>query len=129
VIAVDSSALMAILLEEDWADECREALVRDTEPLISAATLAEVYIVSRGRNVLTELEMLLTSIPIDVIPADGETAARVSAIHARWGRKRHPAELNIVDCFSYDVAREHDCPLLFVGNDFARTDVRRALAL
>ena len=43
--------------------------------------------------------------------------------YAQWGKGVNPAGLNFGDCFAYEVARSHDCPLLFVGEDFARTDV------
>jgi ribonuclease VapC len=55
------------------------------------------------------------------------TALRISAIYATWGRGRHPAALNFGDCFSYDTAKTHACPLLFVGEDFSKTDLESAL--
>jgi ribonuclease VapC len=128
VIALDSSALLAILLNEPRAFECREALLRETEPVMSATTLAESFIVARTRGVLGDLQVLLASIPIDIISVDEDTSARVSEIYARWGKRNHPAELNIIDCFSYDVARQFDCPLLFIGNDFSQTDITSVLA-
>ena len=45
----------------------------------------------------------------------------------RYGKGRHPARLNFGDCFAYEVAKEHDCPLLYVGEDFSRTDIRGAV--
>jgi ribonuclease VapC len=128
LIAVDSSALIAILRKESRGQECLEALARDPELIISAATLAEVRIVARRWGVLAELENLLAGLPIAVIPADQDTALRVPAIHARWGKKNHAAELNIIDCFSYDVAKQFGCPLLYIGNDFSQTDIPSALA-
>ena len=44
------------------------------------------------------------------------------------GRGVHPAALNYGDCFAYEVAKQNDCPLLFIGDDFAKTDLRSALA-
>lgn len=55
-------------------------------------------------------------------------ARRVAAACAAWGKSLHPAALNFADRFAYALARRQDCPLLFVGNDFARTDIRSALA-
>lgn len=109
------------------AVSCAEAIATQTEIVISAATLAEAFIVARRYGILARLEQFLDQIPIKVIAADEDTAARVSEIHAKWGKKHHPALLNIVDCFSYDVAREHHCPLLYIGNDFAQTDIQSAL--
>jgi ribonuclease VapC len=63
------------------------------------------------------------------IAADTAAARRVGDIYARWGKGQHPAALNFCDCFAYDLAPQHDRPLLFVGNDFAQTDVASVLAL
>lgn len=127
MIGVDTSALIAILLKEEAALACASALADDTQPIISAATLAEALIVARGYGVLAELQTLLMGVPIEVIPVDEETALRVAAVQTVWGKKNHAARLNILDCFSYDVARQNDCPLLYVGNDFALTDIESAL--
>jgi len=128
LIAVDTSALIAILLKEMPAAACRKALVQDTEPLISAVTLVEVRMVARKREVLDDLEELLARIPIAVIAVDEAAASRVAAAQIKWGKGNHAAQLNICDCFSYDVARQFGCPLLFIGNDFSRTDIASALA-
>jgi len=128
VIAVDSSALIAILLDKPAAKACRETLAEDMEPVISAAVLAESMIVARGRNVLPRLDALLTAIPLTVVSVDENTAARVSSIYMRWGKRYHPARLNYCDCFSYDLAKQFGCPLLFIGNDFSQTDISNALA-
>lgn len=128
MIVVDTSALIAVLLDEAGADPCREALIADTNPVISAVALTESLIVARSRNVLPRLDALLTAVPLTAIPVDEDTAARVSTIYARWGKGYHRARLNFVDCFSYDVARQFDCPLLFIGDDFSQTDILSALA-
>jgi ribonuclease VapC len=62
-----------------------------------------------------------------IVPVTSTTAYRAGAIYARWGIGIHPAGLNFGDCFAYDVAKENACPLLFVGEDFAKMDVQRAL--
>ena len=128
MIAVDTSALIAILLKEAKGGDCGKALARDTEPLMSAVTLVEVRMVARKREVLDELEDLLARLPIAVVAVDEAAALRVAAIQIKWGKGNHRAELNICDCFSYDVARQFDCPLLYIGNDFSQTDIAGALA-
>jgi len=55
------------------------------------------------------------------------TARRIAAAYARWGRGAHPAGLNLGDCFSYEVAKAHSCRLLYVGDDFSKTDLESAL--
>jgi ribonuclease VapC len=126
VIAVDTSALMAIVLAEPDADACIATLEAESEVIISAATLAELLIVADRRNVGPEAISLIDGLGLDVIAVTEAVARRVAQVYGRWGRGVHPAGLNFVDCFSCDVAKTNRCPLLFVGNDFARTDLRSA---
>jgi ribonuclease VapC len=127
MIAVDTSALMAILLNEPEADACIAALAADGDLVISAGTVAEALIVASRRNVGEEMERLLDGLGFEIASVTEATARRIARAYASWGKGVHPAALNFGDCFAYDVAREHDCPLLHVGNDFARTDVQSAL--
>ena len=127
MIAVDTSALMAILLDEPQAEECVAALAAENEILISAGTVAEALIVSAMRNVGEEMARLIDGLGFDIIDVTPASARRVAAAYARWGKGIHRAALNFGDCFAYEVAAQHDCPLLYVGSDFARTDIRSAL--
>lgn len=127
MIAVDTSALMAILLNEPEADGCVAALVAEDRVLISAGTAAEALIVAAQRGVGEEMERLMNGLGFEVVTMTAAAARRIAAAYGRWGKGLHPADLNFGDCFAYEVAREHDCPLLFVGADFARTDIRPAL--
>lgn len=127
MIAVDTSALIAVLLDEAMAEPCMRILASRQQRFISVAALSEAFIVARGRDVESELIELLALTKPRAISADAETALRVNEIHRRWGKGNHRAHLNIIDCFSYDVAAQHDCPLLYIGNDFAQTDIRSAL--
>jgi ribonuclease VapC len=128
LIAVHTSALIAILLGEAQGGDYRKALVRDTEPLMSAVTVVEARMVARKHGVLDELEELLARLPIAVVAVDEAAALRVANVQIKWGKGNHQAQLNICDCFSYDVARQFGCPLLFIGNDFGQTDIASALA-
>jgi ribonuclease VapC len=127
VIAVDTSALMAILLNEPLADDCESALNAESHVLISAGTLAEALIVAGGRNLRDEMQGLVDTGGFEIVPVTNVSARRAADAHARWGRGARTAGLNFGDCFAYDVAKANDCPLLYVGRDFAKTDVRRAL--
>ncbi len=127
MIALDTSALMAILLDEATAEPCKAVLEEEADVVISAGTLAEALIVARSRGLEEAMKLLLDGIDPTVIPVTAAEAGRVSEAHARWGRGSHPAKLNFGDCFAYAVAIQHGCPLLFVGDDFARTDVVPAL--
>ncbi|MDH4414220.1 MAG: type II toxin-antitoxin system VapC family toxin [Rhizobium sp.] len=129
MIVVDTSALMAILKTETAAVEC-EAILSDGSRrfLMSAAVLAEAHIVAARNQRLAEMKMLMTASNIEIIPLTSTRAERAAAAYQRFGKGFHPASLNFGDCFSYATVEEFDCPLLFVGDDFARTDVRSALA-
>lgn len=127
MIAVDTSALMAILLGEPQADACAAVLEAEPDIVISAGTLAEALIVAGRRNLHEDLMRLVDGLGLEVAPVTADTALRVGAAYARWGKGVSPAALNFGDCFAYVAAQERSCPLLFVGNDFARTDIAGAL--
>jgi ribonuclease VapC len=126
MIAVDTSALMAIILDEPPANACIAALEAADEILISAGTVAESLIVAARRGVGDEMKSLVNDLGLNVIPLTQASAERIAQVYSRWGKGLHPAGLNLGDCFAYDVAREHGCALLYVGDDFAKTDIGRA---
>lgn len=127
MIAVDSSALMAIVLDESSSDACIAALSVENRILISAGTLAEVLIVSGRQDVAEEMKLLIDDIDLEVVEVTQAVAQRMADVYSRWGKGVHPAALNLGDCFAYDVARQHDCALLYVGDDFSKTDVKSVL--
>jgi ribonuclease VapC len=127
VIAVDTSALMAIVLNEPIAGDCIAALEAQDEIVISAGTLAEALIVSARRNVRNELMSMVLDLGFEVVTVTPAAARRIGAAYDRWGKGLHPAGLNFGDCFAYELARERACPLLYVGDDFSRTDVQSVL--
>ena len=126
MIAVDTSALMAILLDEPEAAACAEALATNDRIAVSAATVAEASIVAERRGLGAEMSALLDGLDLEVAGVSPASARRVAEAYARWGRGVHPAGLNFGDCFAYEVAKSQGCPLLHVGADFARTDVASA---
>lgn len=123
MIAVDTSALMAIVLDEPEADACIAALEAEDEILISAGTLAEALIVSARRNVGAEVASLIDGLGFDVIPVTPAAARRIAEAYEQWGKGVNAAALNFGDCFAYEVAKEHACRLLYVGDDFSKTDI------
>ena len=125
MIAVDTSALMAIILAEPEAEACIKALEAEAEVLISAGTVAEAMIVAARRNVGQEMADLIDGLGLNVVTVAAAGARRVAEAHERWGKGVHPAGLNFGDCFAYEVAKEHSCGLLFVGDDFSKTDLQR----
>lgn len=123
MIAVDTSALMAIVLNEPEADACAAALEAEEKLLISAGTVAEALIVAARRNVGEEMERLIEELGFEIVSVTPASARRIAHAYENWGKGVHPAALNFGDCFAYEVAKEHECFLLYVGEDFSRTDV------
>lgn len=123
MIAVDTSALMAIVLDEPKADACMAALETESELLISAGTVAEALIVASRRNVGEEMTRLIDGLGFEIVSVTSAAARRVAEVYDSWGKGVHPAALNFGDCFAYAVAKEHGCRLLYVGRDFERTDI------
>ena len=128
MIAVDTSALMAIALKEPQAQACKAALDEADEIVISAGTLTELMIVSiQQETVRLAVTDLIRGYGFTVAPVTQASTERIGRTYERWGRGFHPAGLNFGDCFSYEVAEEYSCPLLFVGDDFAKTDIAGVL--
>lgn len=128
MIAVDTSALMAIVLDEPEANACIAALATEGDLVISASTVAEALIVAARRNTRDEMERLIDGLGFEIVSVTPASARRVALAYESWGKGVHPAALNFGDCFAYEVAKEHECPLLYVGEDFSRTDVASALS-
>ena len=126
MIVVDTSALMAVVLNEPEKAACMTALQANAVSM-SAAGLLEAGIVATRRGVTAELERLLDGLPVEIAPVTAASARRAIDAYRRWGKGFHPARLNFGDCFAYELARSQDCPLLYVGEDFARTDIRAAI--
>jgi ribonuclease VapC len=118
---------MAVLLGEPESDACIAVLEAEDHHLISAGTLAEALIVASQRNVLEEAQGLIEGLGFDVVPVSAAAAQRIGQAYQRWGKGVDPAGLNFGDCFAYELARARGCPLLYVGSDFARTDIEAAI--
>ena len=127
MIVVDTSAFMAVLLREPPADACTEMLDLEEEVLISAGTLSEILVVAVGRGIAHRATDLIDRLGITVVAATEATARQIGIAYARWGKGIHPAGLNFGDCFAYVLAKERGCPLLYVGEDFRKTDIESAL--
>lgn len=127
MIAVDTSALMAIVLNEPEADACAAVLEAEEHLLISAGTVAEALIVGAQRNVGEEIAQLIDGLGFEIVSLTPASARRVAQAYEQWGKDLHPAALNFGDCFAYEVAKEHGCRLLYVGEDFKQTDIESAV--
>jgi ribonuclease VapC len=128
VIAVDTSAIMAILYEEPHAARMRAGLERTDGALISAGNVLEMQIVISGNQSRTgwnHAEALLAKYNIVTHPFDARQLAIAREASIRFGKGRHKAGLNFGDCFAYALAKSEGIALLCTGNDFAETDVER----
>ena len=126
-MVIDTSALIAILEQEQEAEALSRAIALAEPRLVSAATLVEaamVIIARRGELGGAKLDRLLQESRAEIVPVvEGHTRlAREGFL--RFGKGRHPAGLNFGDCFSYALARATELPLLFKGGDFSQTDVQ-----
>lgn len=124
---VDSSAIVAILTAEPGYERLLAALASDPRPPgVGAPTLLETGIVLTGRHGdagQIAVERFCREAGVVAIPFDDEHWPVALAAFRRFGKGRHPAGLNFGDCLTYAVAMLAGEPLLFVGDDFGRTDV------
>lgn len=129
-MVLDTSALLALLLDEPEAETYRAALDEDETRLVSAATLLETAIVIEARKGEAggrELDLFIHKAEIVIVPVDAEHVGEARRAYRRFGRGHHAAGLNFGDVFAYALARSSGESLLFKGDDFARTDIRRAI--
>lgn len=128
-MVIDSSAILAILLEESDADRFAEAIEQGAPRLMSTATLLEASIAietRKGEAGGRELDLFVYRAEIEIVPVDSEQAEIARIAWRQYGKGRHPAGLNYGDCFSYALAKVSGAPLLFKGLDFSRTDLLAA---
>lgn len=125
-LVVDTSAILALSLDEPPAPAVRSALEAADGPVISAATLVELHIVTTARfgpAGASAARTILDAANVVTMPVDTVQAELATAAWDRFGRGNHPARLNYGDCFSYALAHHVRAPLLCVGNDFSQTDI------
>jgi ribonuclease VapC len=126
VIVVDTSAIIAVLYQEPEFDEFVRVIADAQSCFMSAVSYFEASMVLIGRSTpeaAKELDLFLERVPIEFVPFDYELAKRARDAFIRFGRGRHPARLNFGDCVSYALAQTRGLPLLYKGDDLARTDV------
>jgi len=125
-MVIDTSVVVAILFDEDDAENLEAAIDADPVRLMSVASVLETSIVVEtrfGEIGGRELDLLLHRVPIDVAGVTVEQLEVARKAFRRFGKGRHPAGLNFGDCFTYALAKVSGEPLLFKGDDFAKTDV------
>lgn len=128
ILVADTSALLAVLLGEPERSQFKRLLL-EHEPKISAGTLIEtlrVVQLALGPEALSGIDVLLKTSGAEIVPVDFDQVglARQGMLLFGKGRGEQPAVLNFGDLFAYALAKRLDLPLLFKGDDFARTDVQ-----
>lgn len=128
---VDTSAIMAFLFGEPEKAQVAATMIRADELAVSAGTWLELeaVITRRGSPVMArEAEQLFAELKIEIVPLTVAQATIGRNAYRRYGRGiGHPAALNFGDCFAYALAKDTGRPLLFKGDDFARTDITPAI--
>lgn len=127
---LDTSALAAVVFGEPDAELLLAAMTSAAgDLLLSAATAVEVGIVvaaKQGPTASHDLRLLIDGLGVTVVPLDATQAEFAVAAWRRFGKGRHPAGLNLGDCFAYALAKSQGAELLFKGRDFSQTDVASA---
>jgi ribonuclease VapC len=131
-MTLDTSAVLAILLDEAERAEFVSLVEGAPRRLMSAVSVLEAAMVLEGRkgeDAGLDLDLFLRLAAVETVPFDGEQLAVARRAFQRFGKGRHAAGLNFGDCASYALARCSGEPLLFKGADFAATDIARARAV
>ena len=129
-MVIDTSALVAVLLNEPNAARIAQSIERNSPRLLSAASLLETSMVIESRKSEPggrELDLLLYRADIEIVAFDPDQAEIARAAWRRFGKGRHPAGLNYGDCFAYALAKSRRLPLLYQGSDFSQTDIEAVL--
>jgi len=129
-MVIDTSALVALLLDEPERAAFAAAIEADPKRLVSAVTLVEAGIVLEarlGQPGADALDLLLQRADIQIVAVDREQAEIARRAWRTFGKGNDPAGLNLGDCFAYALAVAAAEPLLFKGEDFRRTDVPPAV--
>lgn len=130
MIVVDTSALIAILLDESERRSFVDAIVDYGEPCMSAASYLEASLVIEaysGAQGGRDIDDFIEDVGIRIVPVDQAQARSAREAFRRFGKGRHRARLNFGDCFVYALAKALGAPVLFKGNDFVLTDLKRAI--
>lgn len=129
-MVIDSSALVAIVLDEPEREAFVEAIQCDDVRLVGAPTLLESGIVlyaQKGADEVRERDRIVALLRIALAPFGEKEAREAYRVFTLFGKGRHPAWLNFGDCMAYATAKTYREPLLYKGDDFARTDIASAL--
>jgi ribonuclease VapC len=126
-MVIDTSAIIAILLDEPEQNVFKRILAAEAATAMSVMTFYEASIVLAGKKRTPDaarmVDDFVRDLSVDVAAATTEDAAAAREAYFRYGRGYHPAGLNLAECFAYALARTRNEPLLFKGDDFSKTDI------
>jgi ribonuclease VapC len=128
-MVLDTSAIVAILLDEPERRRFDRLIEDDPKRLVSAASRVEATLVIEGRkggSGRERLERFFQLARAEIVAVTPEQVELACDAFRRFGKGRHPAGLNFGDVFAYALAKVAGEPLLFKGDDFARTDIASA---
>jgi ribonuclease VapC len=129
VIVVDTSAVIAIVRGEPEASAFEAILDRADAAMMSVISYVEVHMVIAGRRPNADFnrtEEWFQALGIEIVTVTPEQGTLAVKAFFEYGKGRHPARLNLSDCFAYALAKSRGLPLLFKGNDFSQTDLAPA---
>jgi ribonuclease VapC len=128
-IVLDTSAIVAVFLEEPRFEIMRDKIQDAGRTLVGAPTLVETAMVLNGRgakSAQTWIELFLSAMEVETVSFTKEHYAASANAFVRFGKGHHPARLNLGDCLAYAVADIAGLPLLYTGDDFSKTDIEAA---
>jgi ribonuclease VapC len=128
-MVLDSSAIVAIHLREPGHEGLIDRIDAAEVVVVGVPTLLESVMVLTarlGHDARPMIFAFLRRLEAEVVPFNQEHLDAAATAFIRFGRGRHPAALNFGDCMSYAIASVAGMPLLFIGEDFRRTDIVQA---
>ena len=129
-MVVDTSAILAILFREAEEPRLLTAIAGTEGCTICPVNWAEALMVAesrQGEDAANRLLLIIAQLQIGLATVDSDTAWLAHSAWRRFGKGRHPAGLNMGDCWAYAAARQRGQPLMYKGNDFSKTDVVSAI--
>lgn len=129
MIVVDASALVAVVFREPSATSVLSILQQGGALRISPINLVEARMVVERRALSGVLAEVIAESRVELVPTNTVQAEAAWDAFQRFGKGRHAAALNLADCFAYALAQVSEAPLLYIGTDFAKTDVQSALGV
>lgn len=129
---VDASAMLSLLLREEGFEAYERAMLASEQPLLISPMnyleiVARLLQMDNSDILLDQLDDSIAFLSIEIVETTVEQAHMARHAYSTYGKGRHPARLNLGDCFAYALAKSRRMPLLFKGDDFTKTDIEAAI--